>query len=151
MFSEVSKTTNQRLIISRGWAELPENNTPNILYVDEVPFELLFPRLAAIAYHGGTGTMAAAARAGIPQLAFPFMADQFENRKQIVKLGLGPRACDFKKLSGNVLSESITECVTNEQYKKNASEISQKLKDSNGLDLTVKLIEQVLNSNRPGE
>jgi UDP:flavonoid glycosyltransferase YjiC (YdhE family) len=41
-------------------------------------------------FYGGTGTMAAAARAAIPQAAFPFMADQFENRKQIVKLGLGP-------------------------------------------------------------
>jgi len=32
-----------------------------------MPFELLFPRLAAIVYHGGTGTMASAARAGFPK------------------------------------------------------------------------------------
>ena len=66
----------------------------------------------------------AAARAGIPQVAFPFMADQFENRKQIVKLGLGPNACDFKKISANVLISAINECVTNDKYKKNALEIS---------------------------
>jgi len=77
---------------------LPENNTSDVLYVGEMPFESLFPRLSAIVYHGGTGTMAAAARAGIPQVAFPFMADQFENRKRIVQLGLGPNACDFKKI-----------------------------------------------------
>jgi vancomycin aglycone glucosyltransferase len=144
-FIEVSKATNQRLIISKGWADLPENNTSNVLYVDEMPFELLFPRLAAIVYHGGTGTMAAAARAGIPQIAFPFMSDQFVNRKQIVKLGLGPNACDFKKLSTNALSLAIAECVTNDKYKKNAVEISQKLKGSNGLELTLNLIEKELN------
>lgn len=143
-FSEVAKATNQRLIVSKGWANLPDNNTSDILYVDEMPFELLFPRLAAIVYHGGTGTMAVAARAGIPQVAFPFMADQFENRKLIVKLGLGPNACDFKKLTANALSSAITECITNDKYKKNALDISQKLKGSNGLELTLKLIEKEL-------
>jgi vancomycin aglycone glucosyltransferase len=142
IFDEVSKATNQRLLISKGWADLPENNTnPNILYVDEVSFELLFPHLAAIVYHGGTGTMASAARAGIPQIAFPFMADQFENSKQVVKLGLGPKACDFKKLNSETLISTINQCVTNEEFKKNAIEISSKLKDSKGLELTIKLIE----------
>jgi len=144
IFDDVSKATNQRLIISKGWADLPENNTSDILYVDEIPFELLFPHLAVIIYHGGTGTMASAARAGIPQVAFPFMADQFENRKQIVKLGLGPNACDFKKISASALISAINECVTNDKYKKNALEISQKLQDSNGLELTIRLIENEL-------
>ena len=88
--------------------------------------------------------MAAAARAGIPQLAFPYMADQFENRKQSVKLGLGPNACDFKKMSAPALISGINECVTNEKYKKNALEISQKLQNSNGLELTIGLIENEL-------
>ena len=144
IFEEVSKATNQRLIVSKGWADLPENNSPDIFFVDEMPFDKLFTRLAAIVYHGGTGTMASAARAGIPQVAFPFMADQFENRKQIVKLGLGPNACDFKKISASALISAINECVTNENYKKNARDISQKLEASNGLELTIGLIENEL-------
>ena len=144
IFEEVSKATNQRLIVSKGWADLPENNSPDILFVDEVPFDKLFTRLAAIVYHGGTGTMASAARAGIPQVAFPFMADQFENRKRIVKLGLGPNACDFKKISAPALKSAINECVTNENYKKNARDISQKLEASNGIELTIGLIENEL-------
>jgi vancomycin aglycone glucosyltransferase len=142
IFNKVSKETNQRLIISKGWANLPENNSNEIIYVDEMPFELLFPRLAAIVYHGGTGTMAVAARAGIPQAAFPFMADQFENRKQIVKLGIGPNTCDFKKLSAKALSAAITDCVSNVEFKKKACEISDKLKTRNGLDLTINLLER---------
>jgi UDP:flavonoid glycosyltransferase YjiC (YdhE family) len=147
IFNEVSKETNQRFIISKGWANLPEINSTDILYVDEMPFELLFPQLAAIVYHGGTGTMAAAARAAIPQAVFPFMADQFENRKQIVKLGLGPNTCDFKKLSAEALSSAIKDCVNNNEFKKNAFEISEKLKMTNGLDMTIGLIEREFKKN----
>ena len=88
--------------------------------------------------------MAAAARAGIPQIAFPFMADQFENRKQILKLGLGPKACDFKKISADILISSINECITNGSYRKNALDISTKLQNSKGLELTIELVENVL-------
>jgi UDP:flavonoid glycosyltransferase YjiC (YdhE family) len=141
IFEQVRDVTNQRLIISKGWADLPKSNARDVLYVDEMPFELLFPKLAAVIYHGGTGTMAAVARAGIPQAAFPFMGDQFANRKQIVKLGLGPDTCDFKKMTAEAISSAITECVTNDKYKENAVEISQRLQNVNGLELTVQLIE----------
>jgi vancomycin aglycone glucosyltransferase len=142
MFEYVRDATNQRLIISKGWAEMPESKGHDILYVDEMPFELLFPRLAAIIYHGGTGTMAAAARAGVPQAAFPFMGDQFSNRDQIVKLGLGPETCDFKKMTKEAISTAITECITNAKYRENAAEISQRLQKVDGVDLTVQLIEK---------
>jgi vancomycin aglycone glucosyltransferase len=142
MFEQVRDGSHQRLIISKGWAELPESNARDILFVDEVPFDLLFPRLAAVIFHGGTGTMAAIARAGIPQAAFPFMGDQFENRKRIVKLGLGPETCDFKKMKAESISSAIMECVTNEQYRKNVLELSKRLQNSNGLEMTVQLIEK---------
>jgi UDP:flavonoid glycosyltransferase YjiC (YdhE family) len=145
LFEQVRDATGQRLIISRGWADLPENNSQDILYVDDVPFELLFPKLAAVVYHGGTGTMAAIARAGIPQAAFPFMGDQFENQKQIVKLGLGPQTCDFKKMTANEISSAITACISNVNYKKNAAELSHRLQNVNGVELTVQLIEKEFN------
>lgn len=144
MFEQVRDSTGQRLIVYKGWADLPETNSRDILYVDEMPFEFLFPRLAAIIYHGGTGTLAAVARAGIPQAAFPFMGDQFENQKQIVKLGLGPVTCDFKKMTAESISSAISECITNDTFKKNAADMSQRLKDANGIDLTVQLIEKIL-------
>jgi vancomycin aglycone glucosyltransferase len=144
IFKKVQDETNQRLIISKGWADLPTIDSNDILYVDEMPFELLFPRMAAVIYHGGTGTMAAVARAGIPQAAFPFMGDQFENRKQIVKLGLGPNTCDFKKITAEAVSKAITECITNYQYKQNSIDISRRLLNVNGLDLTVQIIEREL-------
>jgi sterol 3beta-glucosyltransferase len=145
MFEQVRNLTGQRLIISKGWADLPVIDTRDIIFVDEIPFELLFPRLSAVIYHGGTGTLAAIARAGIPQAAFPFMGDQFDNRKQIVKLGLGPNACDFKKITAEAISSAIIECISNDKYKKNAEEISKRLQNVNGIELTIQLIEKEFN------
>jgi len=142
IFEKVRDITNQRLIISKGWAEFPERNARDILYVDELPFELLFPRLSVIVYHGGTGTMAAASRSGVPQAAFPFMGDQFDNRAQIIKLGLGPFTCDFKKITAEAISSAIKECISDEKYKTKAVEISQRLQNVNGIELTVQLIEK---------
>jgi vancomycin aglycone glucosyltransferase len=144
MFEQVRDATNQRLIISKGWADLPGSDTRDILYVGDMPFDLLFPRLAAVIYHGGTGTMAEVTRAGIPQAAFPFIADQFANRDQIKKLELGPNTCDFKNITPEVISSAIMECITNDKYRKNALEISGRLKNINGIDLTVRLIEEEL-------
>ncbi len=145
MFEKVRDLTGQRLIISKGWANLPVIDSRDIIFVDEMPFELLFPKLSAVIYHGGTGTLAAIARAGIPQAAFPFMGDQFDNRKQIVKLGLGPNVCDFKKITAEAISSAITECNSDERYKKKAEEISKRLQNVNGVELTVQLIEKELN------
>lgn len=142
MFEQVRDVTNQRLIISKGWADLPESDTRDILYVGDMPFDLLFPRLAAVIYHGGTGTMAEVTRAGIPQAAFPFIADQFANRDQIKKLGLGPNTYDFNNITSEAISSAIMECITNDKYRNNAVEISEKLKNVNGIELTVQLIEK---------
>ena len=147
IFEKVREATGQRFIISKGWANLPDTVSPDIMFVDEMPFEFLFPKMAAAIYHGGTGTMAAVTRAGIPQAAFPFMGDQFMNRDQIVKLGLGPKTCNFKEMTAESISFSIRECVTNDSYKKNANEMSQRLKDANGVDLTVQLVEKLLYPN----
>jgi vancomycin aglycone glucosyltransferase len=144
IFENISKETNQRLIISRGWAELAKvNSSSNILYVDDMPFELLFPKMAAIIHHGGSGTMASVAKAGVPQAAFPYMFDQFENHKTIVKLGLGPQSCDFKKISASALIFAINECINNDRYRKNALEVAQELQNSNGLEKTITLIEKI--------
>jgi vancomycin aglycone glucosyltransferase len=144
IFEKVSKETNQRLIISRGWAELATiNSSPNVLYVDDISFELLFPKMACIIHHGGSGTMASAAKAGVPQTAFPYMFDQFENRKTIVKLGLGPHSCDFKKISVSALIAAINECVNNKKYKETALAIAQQVQDSKGLEKTIALIEKI--------
>jgi UDP:flavonoid glycosyltransferase YjiC (YdhE family) len=70
------------------------------------------------------------------------MGDQFDNRKQIIKLGLGPVTCNFKKITAEAISSAIAECISDEKYKRKAIEISQRLQNVNGIELTVQLIEK---------
>jgi len=147
MFNRIAESTGQRLIVSKGWADLINSeSSSDVLYVDDISYELLFPKMAAIIHHGGTGTMAYAARAGIPQAAFPFMADQFINRDQIFKLQIGPKTFDFKKMTEKEIVAAIRDCVSNDLYKRRAVEISEKIHEKDGLKLTVQLIEEEFNT-----
>jgi vancomycin aglycone glucosyltransferase len=57
--------------------------------VDDVNHDALFKRVAAVVHHGGAGTTAAAARAGVPQLITPMFSDQFYWSRRVVELGIG--------------------------------------------------------------
>lgn len=54
-----------------------------------LPFSRLLPHAAMLIYHGGVGTLAQAAKAGIPHLVVPNGHDQFDNGWRIEQLRLG--------------------------------------------------------------
>lgn len=68
--------------------ELPSLGS-NILVRSYVPLSRLLSYVRAIVHHGGTGTVAQALAAGIPQLITPFVYDQFDNAVRIERLGCG--------------------------------------------------------------
>ena len=71
-----------------------------MLVTGGVSHEWLFPKVAAVAHHGGAGTSAACFRAGVPSLVTPFAVDQFEFARLTVKHGLGPGPLpQFKAMS----------------------------------------------------
>lgn len=53
-----------------------------------VPQALLMERAAVVISHGGAGTMLAAGVAGVPQMAIPVAADQFDNTDAFVSAGV---------------------------------------------------------------
>ena len=80
----------RRIIVSRGWADLDlVDDATDCIAIGDVSHDLLFPRVAAVVHHGGAGTTAAAARAGVPQVITPMFSDQFYWASRIVDLGLG--------------------------------------------------------------
>ncbi|HZX05932.1 glycosyltransferase [Kribbella sp.] len=83
---EASQAHGRRVLLSRGWAEL---NADNCFVVGEVNQQALFPRVAAIVHHGGAGTTTTAARAGVPQVVVPLIADQPYWASRVVALGIG--------------------------------------------------------------
>ena len=85
-----ARAVGRRIIVSRGWADLDlVDEAADCIGVDDVSHDLLFTRVAAVVHHGGAGTTAAAARAGVPQVITPLFGDQFYWASRIVDLGVG--------------------------------------------------------------
>jgi vancomycin aglycone glucosyltransferase len=85
-----ARTVGRRIIVSRGWADLDLiDDAPDCIAVGDVSHDVLFPLVAAVVHHGGAGTTAAAARAGVPQVITPMFGDQFYWASRIVALGVG--------------------------------------------------------------
>lgn len=85
-----ARAAGRRIIISRGWADLDlAGDAQDCAAVGDVSHDMLFPRVAAVVHHGGAGTTAAAARAGVPQVITPMFNDQFYWSSRVVEIGIG--------------------------------------------------------------
>ena len=85
-----ARAMGRRIVVSRGWADLDlVDDAADCIAIGDVSYDLLLPRVASVVHHGGAGTTAAAARAGVPQVIAPMFSDQFYWAKRIVDLGIG--------------------------------------------------------------
>lgn len=67
-------------------------------YVGSIPFQQLFSMCLGVLHHGGSGTTAAALRAGVPQIVCPCIFDQFSWAERMSWLGVSPaplKSSDF--------------------------------------------------------
>jgi vancomycin aglycone glucosyltransferase len=139
---EAARATGRRLVVPRGWAELPAGAAnDDCLFVHDEPHTMLFPRVTAVIHHGGAGTVAAAARAGVPQIVLPQAADQFLWQSQVVKLGLGPKAPMLRTVSATSLAKSINAVLADPAYRRRANEVAAKLGAADdGVEATVRAV-----------
>ncbi|GAA4900194.1 activator-dependent family glycosyltransferase [Streptomyces coeruleoprunus] len=81
---------------------LPDNVRP----VDFVPLHALLPTCSAIAHHGGAGTWSTACAAGVPQLVFPSVWDDFYRARRTAELGAG-LVVHPRELTSDALRENL--------------------------------------------
>lgn len=87
---EAVRAQGHRTLLARGWADLTQTDVPQDCFVvTEVNLQRLLPRVAAAVHHGGAGTTATAARAGVPQVIVPQMVDQPYWADRVAALGIG--------------------------------------------------------------
>ncbi len=118
-----------RAIVSRGWAGLGGGPAPEgVLEIDSVSHVRLFPRVAAVVHHGGAGTVTAAARAGVPQIVVPHLADQYYWGRRVELLGLGPPALPRRRLRASTLAAALAATLDNEVVAERARELGERLR-----------------------
>jgi vancomycin aglycone glucosyltransferase len=136
------KLAGVRAIVARGWAGIADGQMPEgVLAVGELPFRALFPRLAAVVHHGGSGTTATAARAGVPQVVTPQILDQFRWGARVFELGIGPKPLPLRRLSSKDLSAAIREAVDSREMSERAGAVATDLAEADGIGLTADAVE----------
>jgi UDP:flavonoid glycosyltransferase YjiC (YdhE family) len=139
------RQTGQRGLLVRGWGALEERDLPDsVLAVDAVPFEWLFPRMAALVHHGGVGTTAAGLRAGVPAVVVPFTADQPFWGRQVERLGVGPEPISPKALTAGRLAAAIERAMTDAGMRSRAARLGKALRQEHGARRAVEILERYI-------
>jgi UDP:flavonoid glycosyltransferase YjiC (YdhE family) len=135
----------QRGIIHAGWGGLGERVLPeNVYKIDYVPYSWLFKRMAMVIHHGGSGTLAHALQAGVPNLVVPFVFDQFFWGKRSESLGVGPAPIPFRRLSSERLASAILNTLSSPQMVQQAQHFGEKIRAENGVGTAVEIIKRFL-------
>ena len=118
-----------RAVLSRGWAGLGGAALPaDVHEIGPASHAALFPRMAAVVHHGGAGTTTTAARAGVPQLLVPHIADQFHWAHRVQRLGLGPPALPRRGLGAERLADALRSLRDNELLLERCAELGARLR-----------------------
>ncbi|MCD6498487.1 MAG: glycosyltransferase family 1 protein [Deltaproteobacteria bacterium] len=118
-----------RLLIGRGWTGMGADHLPDwASVVAETPHAVLFPKLAGIVHHAGSGTLHNAARAGIPQLGMPQIADQYYWAHRIWRLGLGPKPIEPDHVTVDGLAAAMDSLLHNGYHQKMATRIARQIR-----------------------
>jgi sterol 3beta-glucosyltransferase len=135
----------QRAIISAGWAGIGSGELPDhVLKIDYVPYNWLFPRVAAIVHHGGSGTTAAGFRSGVPNVVLPFMMDQFFWGRRVFELGVGAEPIPHKRLTAGNLAAAIHQVMGDVAIQQRAAALGRLIRDEDGVSRAVELLTKSL-------
>ncbi|MBX3015112.1 MAG: glycosyltransferase family 1 protein [Caldilineaceae bacterium] len=140
---EALQQAGQRGILASGWGGLQTSKLPTSIFpIDAAPHEWLFPRVAAVVHHGGSGTTAAGLRAGKPTVICPFIADQPFWGQVVYSRGVGPQPIPQKKLTVANLAAAITAAVTDSAMQQRAAELGTQIRAEAGVAHAVARLEE---------
>ena len=136
--------TQQRAILLSGWDGLRSSNLPDSIYMlDSAPFSWLFPRMAAVVHHGGSGTTSAGLRAGVPSIIVPFFGDQPFWGQRVADLGVGPAPIPYKRLTSDRLAQAIQIAVTDQTMRQRAAELGSEIRAEDGIAQALRVIQNL--------
>jgi sterol 3beta-glucosyltransferase len=122
---------------SRG--VLPDTDTP-VFAVGEVSHDWLFPQLAAVIHHGGSGTTHRAVHAGVPNMAVPFGYDQPYWGRRLAEIGAGVPPIPYRKLSPGRLASAIRQLTGDQDIAARAKHLGAMLSAENGPSVAAKVV-----------
>jgi len=139
------KATGNRAVILTGNSGIECENDHQTCAVKAAPHSLLFPRVKGVIHHGGVGTMAAALRAGKPQMIIPFSADQPFWAKRLYRLGYSIKPMREKEVTAAVLAGALAEMDDSDVIRR-AEDIAAIINSENATADTVRYLVKVVSA-----
>lgn len=149
LFVEAVQQAGKRAVILKGWAGMGAADLPDSVHLlNYAPHNWLFPQMATVVHHGGSGTTASGFRAGVPTIIVPHNADQPFWGRRAAELGVGTAPIARGKLTADKLAAAIVEATTNRTMQAKAAALGEQIAPEDGVGAAVKVISDILEGNR---
>ncbi|MEV4222769.1 glycosyltransferase [Nonomuraea sp. NPDC049725] len=140
--TEAVRLAGVRAVLATGWGGMRTGDLPEAVFpLEQAPHDWLFPRMAAIVHHGGSGTTGAALAAGRPQVLCPFVADQPFWAARAHAAGVAPAPQPQRRLTPRGLAEAIRRAVTDRGLARAAAQTGERVRAENGVQRAVQILE----------
>ncbi len=155
MVIETCTRLGRRLVLSRGWGGLGVASdggaavavgitSGEVFVLGDAPHAAVFPRMAAVVHHGGSGTVATATRAGVPQAVVPHIADQFYWGERLRRIGVAPAPLPRSRLDVAHLKALIAPCLSDPMLAARARTLASAVAATRGVEAAVDEIEAAM-------
>ena len=125
--SVVEKGNHRAIFICKDRTLLPASLPESVLWLEYCnDFPALLQQCSMIVHHGGIGTLAEAARAGLPQLITPSLGDQWDKADRIRQLHLGS-SIPAHELSPENFYEAVTEILQSVSINQHCADLSARI------------------------
>jgi len=142
---EAARRAETRLVIGAGWGGLDIGMSGDgVLAVEDVDYQRLFPRVAAVVHHGGAGTTGSAFASGRPQVVCPFVADQPFWARLAHDRGVAPSSQPQRHLTAAGLAAAISTAATDPDMARAAQELGYRVRAEDGVSAAVTALERIV-------
>lgn len=127
--------------MAAGWGgiDIPEAaQGSDLLMRESVDHNAVLPRATVAVHHGGAGSAHAGARAGIPSVVVPFIADQPFWGHLLHQRGLGPEPIPYRQLTADRLAAALGEAG---RYRGQAARTGELLRKEDGTAVALEVLE----------
>lgn len=144
---EALRRSGRRGVLAAGWRGLHmERRHPDFFLIDHAPHAWLFPHVALAVHHAGAGTVAAALRAGIPQVLVPFGADQPLWAEMAYRQKVAPRPLPRNRLTPDRLAAAIGQALYEPGFRRRSEQVGAAIRAEKGVERAVAVVRNFMKS-----
>lgn len=137
------RETGTRAVAITGWGGIDLPRHPDILVLEQAPYDWLFPRVTAVVHAGGAGTCDSALRAAVPQIPVPFHREQLMWSRHMHRLGVATTPLPHRELTADDLAARLRQVRTREPMRAAATRLAASIKAEHGTAEAVAHLERI--------